>query len=228
MPDRDTHTVKGPGLARGPALIIGTILAVFGLILFLHDGATATGGFPDADVNGRTFLGFESNGWTAFITTAAGVALLFGAAQHLLAKTMSLIVGVVLAACAVLALVNGPGVLGLAAANWATELGWGIAAVLLLLNLFAPRLKKKEEPLDRERALARRRDHGDRPSEATDHDRDGRASGLAHDPRDDHGRTADHGPIGDRTDHRGADHTPRTGASGDAAGTKDGATRVDR
>lgn len=149
MPDRDTHTVKGPGLARGPALVIGTILAVFGLILFLHDGNTPTGGFPDADVDGGTFLGFASNGWTAFVTTAAGVGLLFGAAQHLLAKTMSLVVGVVLAACAVLALVDGPGVLGLAAANWATELGWGIAAVLLLLNLFAPRMKK-EEPLERD------------------------------------------------------------------------------
>jgi hypothetical protein len=233
MPDRDTHTVKGPGLARGPALIIGTVLAVFGLILFLHDGATATGGFPDADVNGRTFLGFEANGWTAFITTAAGVALLFGAAQHLLAKTMSLIVGVVLAACAVLALVNGPGVLGLAAANWATELGWGIAAVLLLLNLFAPRIKK-EEPLDRERALARRRDHGDHadhPRATTDHDRDrdGRASGLAHDPRGDHDRTGDQGSLGDRTPGHdaGTAGTTRT-AGGDAAGTKDGATRADR
>lgn len=231
MPDRDTHTVKGPGLARGPALIIGTILAVFGLILFLHDGATSTGGFPDADVNADTFLGFESNGWTAFVTTAAGVALLFGAAQHLLAKTMSLVVGVVLAACAVLALVNGPGVLGLAAANWATELGWGIAAVLLLLNLFAPRIKK-EEPLERERALARRRDHGDHPRATTDHDRDGRASGLAHDPRDDHGHQGDRGPTGDRAHDRIAGRdattdTPRTTHGGEPAGTKDGATRAD-
>jgi hypothetical protein len=225
MPDRDTHTVKGPGLARGPALIIGTILAVFGLILFLHDGATSTGGFPDADVNAGTFLGFESNGWTAFVTTAAGVALLFGAAQHLLAKTMSLIVGVVLAACAVLALVNGPGVLGLAAANWATELGWGIAAVLLLLNLFAPRIKK-EEPLERERALARRRDHGDHPRATTDHDRDGRASGVPHDPRDDHGRTADRTEGG--ATGGAADGTRRTEDTDGRSTPQDGATRIDR
>jgi hypothetical protein len=220
MTDRDTHTVKGAGLARGPALIIGTILAVFGLILFLHNGDTPTGGFPDADVNGGTFLGFESNGWTAFVTTAAGVALLFGAAQHLLAKTMSLVVGIVLAACAILALVDGPGVLGLAAANWATELGWGIAAVLLLLNLFAPRIKK-EEPIERERALARRDARDDRPREIPrhDHERDGRPSGVTDDPR------GDHGPIGDRT----ADRTPGRDAAGtgDAAGTKDGATRID-
>lgn len=230
MPDRDTHTVKGAGLARGPALIIGTILAVFGLILFLHNGDTPTGGFPDADVNGGTFLGFESNGWTAFVTTAAGVALLFGAAQHLLAKTMSLVVGVVLAACAVLALVNGPGVLGLAAANWATELGWGIAAVLLLLNLFAPRIKK-EEPVATDRDLARR---DDRPRETPRHDRDhdGPASGVAHDPRDDHGpaghRTGDHAPGRDATDTE-RDAARRTQAAGpsDAQGTRDGATRAD-
>lgn len=136
-------TVKGPGLARGPAMIVGTILSVAGLALFLHAGDTPTGGFPDADVSADKILGFESNGWTAWITTAAGVLLLIGAAQHLLAKTMSLIVGLGLAACAVIALIDGD-VLGLAAANWAVELAWAIAAVILLLNLFAPRITHEE------------------------------------------------------------------------------------
>jgi hypothetical protein len=140
----DTHTVKGPGLARGPALILGAILSFAGLVLFLHAGGTPTGKFPDGDATGSKFLGFESNGWTAFFTTTAGAVLLFAAAQHLLAKLLGLIVGIALGVAAILALVNGPGVLGLAAANWAVELGWGIAAVLLLLNVLAPRITKTE------------------------------------------------------------------------------------
>lgn len=137
--DETTH--KGAGLARGPALILGAILAAFGLILFIKSGDTQpTTGFPDGAASGSDFLGFEANGWTAWLTTAAGALLLFGAAQHLLAKTMSLIVGLALGAAAIFAAVDGD-VLGLAAANFWTELGWGIAAVLLLFNLFAPRVE---------------------------------------------------------------------------------------
>lgn len=156
-------TAKGPGLARGPAMIVGTILSVAGLALFLHAGDTPTGGFPDGDVSAAKVLGFESNGWTAWITTAAGVLLLFGAAQHLLAKAMSLIVGLALAACAVIGLIDGD-VLGLAAANWAVELAWGIAAVILLLNLFAPRVTHTERVEDHDHhrrfGLHRHNGHG--------------------------------------------------------------------
>lgn len=150
-----TRTEKGPGLARGPALILGAILAAFGLLLFLKAGDTPTSGFPDADVDGLTFLGFETNGWTAWLTTAAGALLLFGAAQHLLAKGISLIVGLVLGAAALIALIDGD-VLGLAAANIWTELGWGIAAVLLLLNVFAPRVDRKSDDDDHDRDRTRR------------------------------------------------------------------------
>lgn len=142
--ETETHVVKGAGLARGPALILGTILAAAGLVLFLHSGQTPTNHFPDGNATGGKFIGFESNGWTAFFTTTAGAILLFAAAQHLLAKLLGLAVGIALAACVVLDLVDGPGVLGLAAANWAVDLGWGIAAVLLLLNVFAPRVKHEE------------------------------------------------------------------------------------
>lgn len=144
---RSTHTThretadlpRGAGLARGPALLLGTLLAAAGLILFLEAGDTPTGAFPDGTVQGTELIGIETNGWTAWFTTAAGVLLLFGAAQHLLAKLMSGLVGLALAACAVIALVDGDDVLGLAAANGWTALGWAIPAVLLLLNVFAPR-----------------------------------------------------------------------------------------
>lgn len=183
----DHTTTKGPGLARGPALIIGAILAAFGLILFLKAGDTPTGGFPDADVDGSKFLGFETNGWTAWITTAAGALLLFGAAQHLLAKAISLIVGLVLGACAIIALVDGD-VLGLAAANIWTELGWGIAAVLLVLNVLAPRV-------DRDRD-----DHRD----DDDHERTRRTNGTHADdrvvePESTTGRTTTRPAVRDRT-----------------------------
>lgn len=161
MADRARAT-HGAGLARGPALIIGAILAAFGLILFLKAGDTPTDGFPDGSVDGVDFLGFETNGWTAWFTTAAGALLLFGAAQHLLAKTMSLVVGLALGACAIIAAIDGD-VLGLAAANFWTELGWGIAAVLLVFNVLSPRVDRDRDTDDdahrRRRPLMGRRDH---------------------------------------------------------------------
>ena len=146
MSDHD-HS-KGPGLARGPALIMGAILAAAGLVLFLKAGDTPTGTFPDGTQNGPSFLGFETNGWTAWFTTAAGALLLFGAAQHLLAKTMSLAVGLALGACSVIALVDGDDVLGLAAANGPVKLAWGVAAAILLFNTLAPRLGKDKDDHD--------------------------------------------------------------------------------
>ena len=160
---RTTHD-SGAGLARGPAYIIGTILAAFGLIMLLSSGNDPvnfpTNGFPDADVSGEKFIGFEWNGWTAWITITAGVLLLFGAAQHALAKGFSLVVGLALGACALIGFIDGD-VLGLAAANWATNLGWGIAAVLLVLNVLAPRVGAKDEV------------HHDDRGPVVDRDRDG-------------------------------------------------------
>lgn len=95
--------------------------------------------FPNgkAPVEGKVFGIFGANGWTGMLTAVAGGLLLFGAAQHLLAKTMSLIVGVALAAAAIIALASGD-VLGLAAANGWTELAWGAAAAILLFNTVIP------------------------------------------------------------------------------------------
>lgn len=142
----DHPTTRGAGLARGPALLVGLVLAVFGLVLFFRvSGAPlSTAGFPDAAVTGERFLGFEANAWTAWVTVAAGVLLLFGAAQHLAAKAMSLIVGLALGGASVIALVDGDDVLGLAAANGLTALAWGIAAAVLLANTLLPRLRRDE------------------------------------------------------------------------------------
>lgn len=85
---------------------------------------------------------------------------------------------------------NGPGVLGLASANWAVDLGWGIAAVLLLLNVFAPRITHEQPAVE-----THGRTH-ERPVAAADTDRSGRDAGTDHD------RHA-HAPI--HRDHRTGD-----------------------
>lgn len=144
-PRNDGSTDKGVSLARGPALALGSILLAFGLLAFLADGTSPTDGFPDGTVSDfETILGIGVNDWTAFFTATAGGLLLFGAAQHALAKTMSLVVGLALGACSVIALVDGDDVLGLAAANGWTKLGWGIAAAILLVNTLLPRKGGKE------------------------------------------------------------------------------------
>ena len=121
-----TRTEKGISLARGPALILGTILTAVGLYL-LYKARTFPpfSNFPNgtATKDGTYIFGlFAANGWTAMFTAVAGGLLLFGAAQHLLAKTMSLIVGIALLAAAIIGLISGD-VLGMAATNGWTELG---------------------------------------------------------------------------------------------------------
>jgi hypothetical protein len=131
----------GPSLARPPALIAGTILLAFGLGGFLVN-ADFPRDFPSGTVHGESWLGFEINGWTCFFTATAGGLLLIGAAQHVLAKAISLLVALALGACAVIALIDGD-VLGLAAANGWTELGWGVASAVLLVTALLPRAARR-------------------------------------------------------------------------------------
>jgi hypothetical protein len=145
--DREVIVEHGPSLAKGPALIAGSILVAFGLASLLrnNDFPQFSSSFPDGEVQGTNLLGFEVNGWTAFFSITAGALLLFGAAQHHLAKLMSLIVGLALAACAVIAIIDGQDVLGLAAANFWTKLGFAVAGGLMLLNALMPRTKRRRE-----------------------------------------------------------------------------------
>src|SRR3954454_23479961 len=142
--DRDVVVEHGPSYAKGPNLVIGSILLAYGLTGLLTNAVfpDASSSFPHGDPIGESWLGPEVNGWTNFFCIAAGGLLLFGAAQHHLAKLMSLITGAALGACAIIALSDGD-VLGLAAAIGWTELGWGIAAVILLLNVFSPRARRE-------------------------------------------------------------------------------------
>jgi hypothetical protein len=147
----ETRTEKGVSLARGPALILGTILLAAGLYsLYRQHFFPPFSNFPNgnAPVPGKIFGVFGANGWTGMFTAVCGGLLLFGAAQHMLAKTMSLIVGCALGAAAIIGLISG-NVLGMASANGWTELAWGIAAAILLLNSLIPRRRRTvaaEEP----------------------------------------------------------------------------------
>jgi hypothetical protein len=145
--DREVVVEHGPSLAKGPALIAGSILVAFGLASLLknNDFPSFSASFPDGEVQGTNFLGIEVNGWTAFFSITAGALLMFGAAQHHLAKLMSLIVGLALAACAVIAIIDGQDVLGLAAANFWTKLGFAVAGGLMLLNALMPRTTRRRE-----------------------------------------------------------------------------------
>jgi hypothetical protein len=141
--DRDVVVDRGVSLARGPVLFAGAVLFAYGLLGFLTNSDLPRDQFADGTVQGQSWLGLEVNGWTCFFITAAGGLLLFGAATHLLARVMALIVGGLLAACCVIALIDGSDVLGLAAVNWATKVGFGAAAVYLLIAGLLPRAGRR-------------------------------------------------------------------------------------
>jgi hypothetical protein len=186
-----TRTEKGMSLARGPALLLGTILTAVGLYL-LYKARTFPpfSNFPNSDAakDGDFLFGiFGANGWTGMLTAVGGGLLLFGAAQHLLAKTMSLIVGIALGAAAVIALISG-NVLGMAAANGWTKLGWGVCAVILLFNSLVPRRRRTVTVADEAVAPDAPAAYGRGPVTAedgaegsvVDRDRDGEAPTVVH------------------------------------------------
>jgi hypothetical protein len=193
-----TRTEKGMSLARGPALVLGTILIAAGLYL-LYKARTFPpfSNFPNGNAvkDGDFLFGlFGANGWTGMLTAVGGGLLLFGAAQHLLAKTMSLIVGIALGVAAVIALVSG-NVLGMAAANGWTKLGWAICAAILLFNTLVPRRRRTVVVAD-DAAVAH---------EAPAYDRRPVAADDATEVRDDRVAARDEAPTAVRRDDQAAD-----------------------
>jgi len=184
----ETRTEPGVSLARGPALIVGAVLLAAGLyFLYKQPVFARLANFPDGQAPGqgsKVFFGiFGANGWTGMLTAIGGGLLLFGAAQHLLAKTMSLIVGIALGAAAIIAAASSGNVLGLAVANVWTEIGWGIVAAILLFNTLIPRRRAIVEAAPA-RSVGPRRDRAAAaPAAATAEDRRAdRRSPVAEDP----------------------------------------------
>jgi hypothetical protein len=136
---------KGVSLAKGPVGIIGAVLLAGGILGLLMGSTDFTTSAPDGDVTGGTFLGIEGNGWTWLLFAGAGIILLMSAPMHWGAKTMAMIVGLAMAAAAVIAIVDGSDVLGIFAANNGTILAFAAAAVALLVVAMLPRVGRKRE-----------------------------------------------------------------------------------
>ncbi len=137
------HRTKGTSLAKGPIGLIGLALLAYGITALIFGGHSFAQHAPTGAVQGKTWLGLDVNGWTSLLFVAAGLLLLFGAPMHWGAKSMSLIVGISLAALCVIALANGHGALGIFAANGLTELVWGAAGALLIVLSLLPRVGGK-------------------------------------------------------------------------------------
>lgn len=137
------HRAKGTSLAKGPIGLIGLALLAYGITALIFGGHSFAQHAPTGAVHGKTWLGLEVNGWTSLLFVAAGLLLLFGAPMHWGAKSMSLIVGISLAALCVIALANGHGALGIFAANGLTKLVWGAAGALLIVLSLLPRVGRK-------------------------------------------------------------------------------------
>ena len=124
---------RGVSLAKGPVGIIGAVLLAGGILGLLMGSTDFTTNAPNGDVSGGTWLGIEGNGWTWLLFAGGGLLLLLSAPMHWSAKTMAMIVGLAMAAAAIIALVDGSDVLGIFAANGMTALAFGAAAVALLI-----------------------------------------------------------------------------------------------
>jgi hypothetical protein len=107
----------GVSLAKGPVGIIGMILLAYGVTGLIFGGNNFDSSPLDGTVNGDTWLGIEGNGWSNLLAIGAGGILMFGAQLHWSAKTTALVVGLGFAAAAIIALVDGNDVLGIAGRN---------------------------------------------------------------------------------------------------------------
>jgi hypothetical protein len=145
---------KGFSLAKGPVGIIGAVLLAGGILGLLMGSTDLTTDAPNGDVTGGTFFGIEGNGWTWLLFAGAGLILLLSAPMHWGAKTMAMLVGLAMAAAAVIALADGSDVFGVFATNGATILAFGAAAVALIVAAMLPRVGKRR----REEVVVDRRD----------------------------------------------------------------------
>jgi hypothetical protein len=157
MARETTSGRKGVSLAKGPVGILGLIGIIYGLSALIFSSRGFALHIPHGAVHGKKWIGLEVNGWSDLLFIAAGLALLLAAPLHWGAKSMSLLVGWVMIAAAVIALIRGNGVFGIFAANHLTELVWGAAGVLLLLLALLPRVGRREPRVDDERPSSGRR-----------------------------------------------------------------------
>jgi hypothetical protein len=163
---------KGVSLAKGPVGIIGVVLLAGGLLGLLFGSTSFTADPPDGTVTGETWLGIEGNGWTWVLFAGSGALLLLSAPMHWGAKTMAMLVGLVMGIAALLAVADGDDAFGIFAANDATTLAFAVAGVALLLVALLPRVGRKPvepTPVEREPVTEERTGRFDREEHAAPH-----------------------------------------------------------
>lgn len=131
---------RGVSLAKGPIALIGLLGIIYGVTALIVRAHGFALNFPSGHVHGPFWLHLKVNGWTALLFIAAGLALLFSAAAHITAKSMAMLVGVVMIVLAVIAFSQKHGALGIFAADHWTELVWAAAGVALLVLAMMPRV----------------------------------------------------------------------------------------
>jgi hypothetical protein len=132
---------NGISLAKGPVAIVGIVGILYGLggLIFASHGFSLAH-VPHGAVQGKHWIGLVVNGWSELLFIGGGLVLLLFAPLHWGAKTMAFLVGLILIAGAIIAVIRGDGVFGIFAANKLTELVWAAAGVLLLVLSFMPRV----------------------------------------------------------------------------------------
>ena len=158
MKDKSHGRRKGVSLAKGPVALIGLALLAYGILALLFGDRSFTASPIDGNVTGEPFLGLAGNGWTNVLIAGAGALLLFGSPLHWGAKSMAIIVGLVLGAASVISMVDGSDVFGIFATNGPMQLALGIAAAALLILSLLPRVGKKDKHRDRDMDIDRDRD----------------------------------------------------------------------
>jgi hypothetical protein len=154
---RDSSRRKGVSLAKGPVAILGLLGVAYGISALIFGSHGFTLHIPHGAVHGKKWIGLEVNGWSDLLFIAAGLLLLFSAPLHWGAKSMSLLVGLVMIAAAIVAAIRGNGVFGIFAADHITELIWAAAGVLLLVLAFLPRVGGGSDDEERPRSEVRTR-----------------------------------------------------------------------
>jgi hypothetical protein len=145
---------KGVSLAKGPVGIIGIVLLAGGILGLLFGSTDFAMDAPNGDVTGGTWFGIEGNGWTWALFAGAGLLLLISAPMHWSAKTMAMIVGLAMAAAAIITAVDGSDALGIFAGNGWTILAYAAAAAACLIVAMLPRVGRRhpeEVAVDRDR-----------------------------------------------------------------------------
>jgi hypothetical protein len=139
----------GVSLAKGPVGLVGLVLLVYGISAFVFGGHSFSAHPLAGTVNGKSWLGLEVNAWSSLLFIAAGGLLLLGSPMHWAAKSLALIVGLVLLAACLIATYDKHDVFGIFAANGMTKAVWGIAGLVLIVLSLLPRVggkKRDEEP----------------------------------------------------------------------------------